>query len=90
MYLERERMVLAETEPDPKNIKETLEFVFKNFKKAEPSVQRNFMRQVFEKIVVLNKYKVQVHWRFPEIKKTDSMTACGSGGIGFALGRKLG
>ena len=46
--LERERVALAASEPDPKNVKATLEHVFKNFGKVEPSVQRNFVRQVFE------------------------------------------
>lgn len=89
--MERERTVLADSEPDLQNVKATLEYVFKNFKKAEPSIQRNFMRQVFERIVVMSKQQVKVFWRFPEIAKPiPSIAACGGGGNGLALEKDWG
>lgn len=88
--LEREKQAVLASRPDPRNVKATLEYVFQNFRKAEPAVQRNLMRQVFEKIVVENKHQVKAYWRFPEIAKPAFPEACGAGGSGFSLALKWG
>ena len=65
--LEREKLGLQGDLPNPRNMKATLQFVFENFGKAEGAVKRNFMRQLFEKIVVYSDNRVGLFWRFPEM-----------------------
>ncbi len=83
--LEREKQVLMNNQPNPREMKQTLEYVFKNFRKVEPSIQRNFLRQVFDRIEVGKDYKVHLFWRFPELEN-----ACDTGGEGFVLANKTG
>ncbi len=87
--LEREKIAIESSMPNPKDMKKTLQFVFENFGKSEPSVQRNFMRQLFQKIVVSEKNKVKLYWRFTESTKP-LPPGCDAGGQGFALGQNWG
>ena len=87
--LERERVAMEANRPDTKNMKASLEFVFKNFNKVEPAVQRNFLRQVLEKVVVSDKNKVEMYWRFPEVEKIFSQS-CDNPGERFAYAEKWG
>ena len=58
-----------------------LEYVFKNFKKAAPSMQRNFFRQIFTKIELCNRNQLKLYW---------NIEPCGLGGEGFVLEKKWG
>jgi prefoldin subunit 5 len=79
--LEREKAAIEAHSPSARNMKKTLSYVFEHFGKAEPSVQRNFIRQVFDKIVVCEKNVIKLFWRFAD---------CDAGGEKFALGREWG
>lgn len=88
--LEREKSVMEQHLPNPKNMQKMLEFVFLNFADAEPSVRRSFMRQVFDRIEVSDNNEVKLFWCFPEIKKPPPEPDQGAGGNGFAYEEKWG
>ena len=79
--LTREKAAIERSRPSLRNMKKTLEFVFTNFSKAKPSEQRNFFREVFDKIVVFGQNQIRLVWRFAE---------SGFGGEMFALEKEWG
>lgn len=64
--LDAEKAAIQTRLPNLKNMKDMLEFVFKNFDKAEDAVKRNFMRQLFEKIVVYKDNQIGLFWKFAD------------------------